>query len=69
MNEEYEKIDFKTWQELAKFVIDGGEVYIIIPSGEFEQIVFDNDLCEFNVFLRALVDKCYTKKTIDLMKK
>jgi len=62
MNEEYEKIEFKTWQELAKFVIDGGEAYIIIPSGEFEKITFNESVYSFNVLLRSWVDKCYTKK-------
>lgn len=34
MSEKYEIIKFDSWQELAKYVIDGGEVYF---DSEFDE--------------------------------
>ena len=67
MNNEYEKIEFKTWQELAKFVIDSGEVYALDGyaldgRGDFKQITFSADNFKFNVFLDVFLNNCYTKK-------
>ena len=56
MNEKYEPIKFDSWQELAKFVIDGGEVYC---NGE--QITCDEE--GFNFILNdAVLDGCRIKK-------
>ena len=59
MNEKYEPIKFETWQELAKFVIDGGEVYF----NEKTKISFDVDESSFNfVFTDHLRNNLYIKK-------
>lgn len=58
-NEKYEPIKFETWQELAKFVIDGGEVYF----NEETKISFDVDESLFNfVFTDHLRNNLYIKK-------
>lgn len=58
MNEKYEPIKFDSWQELAKYVIDGGEVYY-----EGEKIVFDNDYSQFNYqFTEHLMSNTFIKK-------
>ena len=55
-SEKYEPIKFDSWQELAKFVIDGGEVYC---NGE--QITCDEE--GFNFILNdAVLDGCRIKK-------
>ena len=57
-NEKYEPIKFDSWQELAKFVIDGGEVYY-----EGEKIIFDDDYSQFNYqFTEHLMSNTFTKK-------
>ena len=58
MNEKYEPIKFDSWQELAKYVIDGGEVYY-----EGEKIIFDDDYSQFNYqFTEHLMSNTFTKK-------
>ena len=58
MNEKYESIKFDSWQELAKFVIDGGEVYY-----EGEKIIFDDDYSQFNYqFTEHLMNHLFIKK-------
>lgn len=58
MNEKYEPIKFETWQELAKFVIDGGEVYF-----RKEKVEFDCMEYEFSHYLTEnLMDNLYIKK-------
>jgi hypothetical protein len=58
MNEKYEPIKFETWQELAKFVIDGGEVYF-----QHKRISFDVDESQFNfVFTDHLRNNLFIKK-------
>ena len=56
MNEKYEPIRFDSWQELAKYVIDGGEVYY--DKKEKVIIYFDKEL----MINLALMDNLYTKK-------
>jgi len=57
-NEKYEPIKFDSWQELAKYVIDGGEVYY-----EGEKIIFDDDYSQFNYqFTEHLMSNTFTKK-------
>ena len=56
MNEKYEPIRFDSWQELAKFVIDGGEVYY----DKKEKVIIDFDR-ELMINLR-LMDSLYIKK-------
>ena len=58
MNEKFEPIKFDSWQELAKYVIDGGEVYY-----EGEKIIFDDDYSQFNYqFTEHLMSNTFTKK-------
>ena len=59
MNEEYEKIEFKTWQDLAKFVIDGGEVYGKYRDGSYRPILFNG--IEFTEHVEVFFKYCYTK--------
>ena len=62
METKYEPIKFDSWQELAKYVIDGGEVYY-----EGEKIVFDNDYSQFNYqFTEHLMSNTFTKKQLKL---
>ena len=57
-NEKYEPIKFDSWQELAKYVIDGGEVYY-----EGEKIIFDDDYSQFNYqFTEHLMNHLFIKK-------
>lgn len=54
----YEPIKFDSWQELAKYVIDGGEVYFYK-----DKIEFDVDVSEFNfTFTDHLMNNLYTRK-------
>ena len=62
-NEKYEPIKFETWQELAKFVIDGGEVYFKSSGdGRKFQIVFSG--AGFNCDIERIFEKneLFTKK-------
>ena len=45
METKYEQIKFDSWQELAKFVIDGGEVYIKKQPTLKELIAIKPRLC------------------------
>ena len=57
-SEKYEPIKFDSWQELAKFVIDGGDVYY-----EGEKIIFDDDYSQFNYqFTEHLMNHLFIKK-------
>ena len=53
----YEQIKFETWQELAKYVIDGGEVYWY-EYDKYNKIIVDES--GFNMVLG--VDNLYIKK-------
>ena len=57
METKYEPIKFDSWQELAKYVIDGGEVYY-----DNLQVKFDGQ--KFNCWLESadLLAHLYTKK-------
>lgn len=58
MKEQYEPIKFETWQELAKYVIDGGEVYYC-----GDRVIFDEDYAKFShQFSEHVMDNLYTKK-------
>lgn len=59
-NEKYEPIKFNSWQELAKYVIDGGEVYIKNNAGSYAKLEFDG-IC-FNYHLNSWIEDTYTKK-------
>lgn len=64
MNEKYEPIKFETWQELAKYVIDGGEVYWFgkndLPNlVKFYGVRFDADV---PVLFKNVDGILYTKK-------
>lgn len=65
MSDKYEPIKFNSWQELAKYVIDGGDVYYkSLHDGSYIKIMFiDNG---FNCLIRGLagdsVCKIFTKK-------
>lgn len=55
-NEKYEPAKFETWQELAKFVIDGGEVY-------YGTIKVTFDGCSFNIKINdAMISYFSVKK-------
>lgn len=60
MNEQYEPIKFESWQELAKYVIDGGEVFIKNNGGNHVKIVFDGRC--FNNFIHSWMEDLYIKK-------
>lgn len=59
-NEKYEPIKFNSWQELAKCVIDGGEVWARNNIGQYARIVFDGE--GFNCDVRDWVENTFTKK-------
>lgn len=63
-NEKYEPIKFETWQELAKYVIDGGEVYWFgknnVPNlVEFNGVSFHADI---PLLFKNVDGGLYTKK-------
>lgn len=63
-NEKYEPIKFETWQELAKYVIDGGEVYWFgknnVPNlVEFDGVRFYADI---PLLFKNVDGVLYTKK-------
>ena len=55
MNEKFEPIKFDSWQELAKYVIDGGEVYY--DKKEKVIIDFDRELCK----------DCFRQRLLELL--
>lgn len=58
METKYEPIKFDSWQELAKYVIDGGEVYY-----DDVRLVFCFETSEFNYsFTEHVMNNLYTKK-------
>ena len=63
-NEKFEPIKFDSWQELAKYVIDGGEVYYdnIINCGGFVRINFNG--VGFGIDIEKIFDcrNLYIKK-------
>lgn len=57
METKYEPIKFDSWQELVKYVIDGGDVYL------HDRIIFDFINSEFNRdFTDHLMENLYIKK-------
>lgn len=59
-NEKYEPVKFDRWQELAKYVIDGGEVWARNNIGQYARIVFDGK--GFNCDVSDWVQNTYVKK-------
>ena len=59
-NEKYEPIKFNSWQELAKCVIDGGEVYIKNNAGNYARLEFDGRC--FGYSLNSWLGDTHTKK-------
>lgn len=60
MNEKYEPIKFDSWQELAKYVIDGGGVY-------YEKQKIQCDMGQFNfVLCDSVMNNLCTKKQLTL---
>ena len=57
MNEKFEPIKFDSWQELAKYVIDGGECFVLF-NGEYKIVKFDGMQFNWNL----LINKFYIKK-------
>ena len=55
-NEKFKPIKFDSWQELAKYVIDGGEVYYGCIKIKFDGMKFNHALNE------AILDRFYVKK-------
>ena len=39
-NEKYEPIEFNSWQELAKYVIDGGKIYFTALDHTYVEVCF-----------------------------
>lgn len=62
MNEKYEPIKFDSWQELAKYVIDGGEVYYDNEIKGFVRINFNG--VGFGIDIEKIFDcrNLYIKK-------
>ena len=62
MNEKYEPIKFESWQELAKYVIDGGEVYYDNEIKGFVRINFNG--VGFGIGIEKIFDcrNLYIKK-------
>lgn len=62
MNEKYELIKFNSWQELAKYVIDGGEVYYDNEIKGFVRINFNG--VGFGIDIEKIFDcrNLYMKK-------
>ena len=58
--EKYEPIKFNSGQELAKYVIDGGEVYIKNNAGNYARLEFDGRC--FGYSLNSCLGATYTKK-------
>lgn len=56
MKTKYEPIKFDSWQELAKYVIDGGEVYYGCIKIKFDGMKFNHALNE------SILDRFYVKK-------
>lgn len=61
MSEKYEPIRFDSWQELAKYVIDGGEVYVYF-NDEYKLVKFDGMQFNWNL----IINNFYTKKQLTL---
>lgn len=59
-NEKYEPIKFDSWQELVKYVTDGGEVWARNNIGQYARIVFDGK--GFNCDVRGWAENTYVKK-------
>jgi len=57
MKEKYELIKFDSWQELAKYVIDGGEVYVYF-NDEYKLVKFNGMQFNWNL----TINDFYTKK-------
>jgi len=63
MNKKFEPIKFDSWQELAKYVIDGGEVYFAEFDETKEKIMFhDHRAFNCNINEISRYEVLYTKK-------
>ena len=61
-SEKYEPIKFDSWQELAKFVIDGGEVYFKAADCKYNKIRFSGVGFDCDIEKVFSIRGIYTKK-------
>lgn len=62
MNEKYEPIKFDSWQELAKYVIDGGEVYFKAFQNKYLKITFNGTQFDTNIDILHKDRELFIKK-------
>ena len=62
MSEKYEPIKFDSWQELAKYVIDGGEVYFEAADCKYNKIRFSGVGFDCDIEKVFSIRGIYTKK-------
>ena len=62
MKTKYEPIKFDSWQELAKYVIDGGEVYFKAFQNKYLKITFNGTQFDTNIDILHKDRELFTKK-------
>lgn len=62
----YEPIKFDSWQELAKYVIDGGEVYFKAFQSKYLKITFNGTQFDTNLDVLHKDRELFTKKQLKL---
>ena len=62
MKEKYEPIKFDSWQELAKYVIDGGEVYFKAFQNKYLKVTFNGTQFDTNLDVLHKDRELFTKK-------
>ena len=62
MNEKYEPIKFDSWQELAKYVIDGGEVYFKAFQNKYLKVTFNGTQFDTNLDILHKDRELFIKK-------
>lgn len=66
METKYEPIKFGSWQELAKYVIDGGEVYFKAFKSKYLKITFNGTQFDTNLDVLHKDRELFTKKQLKL---
>lgn len=62
METKYEPIKFDSWRELAKYVIDGGEVYFKAFQNKYLKVTFNGTQFDTNVEVLYKDRELFTKK-------
>lgn len=62
MSDKYEPIKFDSWQELAKYVIDGGEVYFNAFQSKYLKITFNGTQFDTNLDVLHKYRELFIKK-------